>query len=61
MNSFIRMEIMTQITSCRNFLEACGRDALKDDGQVDKTEKKQLKSLEKATKRYVKELNKLLK
>ena len=61
MNSFIRMEIITQIMNCKTFLESCERGALKDDGVVDRQERKQLARLEKATRNYVKALNKIMK
>ena len=59
MNSYIRLEITNQIMNCKNFLMACRRGALKDDGKLDKLEKKHLEKLEKATQKYVKELEKV--
>ncbi|MBR6478009.1 MAG: hypothetical protein IKS85_06125 [Lachnospiraceae bacterium] len=61
MNSYIKLEITNQILNCKNFLLACERDAYKDDGKMDKQEKKQLKQLEKVTQKYVKELEKVTK
>ena len=61
MNSYIRLEITNQVMNCNSFLMACKRDALKDDGKIDKQEKKQLEKLEKATQKYVKELEKVAK
>lgn len=61
MNSFIRMEITTQIVGCKNFITSCKRDALKDDGVVDKEEKKQIKRLEKMTQKYIKGLERIAK
>jgi len=61
MNSYIRLEITNQVMNCKNFLLACHRGAYKDDGKMDKQEEKQLNRLEKATKKYVKELEKIQK
>lgn len=61
MNSLIRLEITNQIMNCRNFLRSVKRAALKDDGVIDKEEKKIIKKLVKATERYAKELEKLSK
>jgi hypothetical protein len=47
--------------NCRNFLLACNQAAYKDDGKLDKQEKKQLEKLEKVTRKYVKELEKVTK
>lgn len=61
MNSFIKLEITQQVMNCRNFLSSVKRDALKDDGKMDKSEKKIIANLEKATLKYVKELEKATK
>lgn len=61
MNSYIRLEITNQMMNCRNFLLACNQAAYKDDGKLDKQEKKQLEKLEKVTQKYVKELEKVTK
>ena len=60
-NSYIRLEITNQMMNCRNFLLACNQAAYKDDGKLDKQEKKQLEKLEKVTRKYVKELEKVTK
>ena len=59
-NSFIKLEITQQLMNCRNFMESCKRAALKDDGKIDKKEQKQLDKLEKATMKYRKELEKVM-
>lgn len=61
MNSFIKLEITQQTMNCRNFLASVRRSAYKDDGKMDKNEKKLIDRLEKATTRYVKELEKAMK
>ena len=61
MNSLIKLEITNQMMNCRNFVHSMKRLALKDDGVIDKEEKKILKKLSKATRRYAKELEKLSK
>ncbi len=61
MNSLIKLEITNQMMNCRNFVHSMKRLALKDDGVIDKEEKKILRKLAKATKRYAKELEKLSK
>lgn len=61
MNSYIRLEITNQMMNCKNFLIACDRAAYKDDGKLDKQEKKQLAKLEKVTQKYIKELEKVTK
>jgi len=60
-NSLIKLEITNQMMNCRNFVHSMKRLALKDDGVIDKEEKKILRKLAKATKRYAKELEKLSK
>ncbi|MBO4291011.1 MAG: hypothetical protein J5898_03805 [Lachnospiraceae bacterium] len=59
MNSFVRLEITQQMMNCRNFLSSVRRAALKDDGVIDKKEERLIRQLEKATRRYVKELGRI--
>ena len=61
MNGLIRIEITNQILNCRNFVHSMRRLALKDDGVIDAEEKKVLRKLARATKKYAKELEKLSK
>ncbi len=61
MNSYVKLEITQQMMNCRNFLDAVRRASLKDDGIIDKKEAKIMAKLEKATKKYVKELEEIAK
>ena len=61
MNSYVKLEITNQKLNCKNFLQAVYRASLKDDGVIDKKERKVMKRLEKATMKYVKALKRATK
>ena len=56
MNIHIGLTITNHVTICKNFLYTLRLAALKDDGVMDKSEKKQIKKL---THDYIKELEKV--
>ena len=59
-NNYLRTQIQNQILASENFISVCKMSALKDDGIIDKEERKLLKNIEKLTTDYSKALNKLL-
>ncbi len=59
-NTYLRTQIQSQILATENFLSICRISAMKDDGRIDKDERKAIKNLEKITNDYQKELRKML-
>lgn len=59
MNPHIKLEITNEILVTKNFVNSCRLAATKDDGVIDKEEKKQLDKIRKASEKFVKELEKL--
>lgn len=57
MNPYIGSQITNMIIMVNTFKQACLCGALKDDGTIDKLEEKQLKRINKAVDRFIKELN----
>ena len=57
MNSYIHSQIFNMITVTKTFEQGCKMAVLKDDGRIDKAEEKALKQIEKATQRFIKDLN----
>ena len=57
MNQFIKSQIINITTMAGAFKEACKLAAIKDDGKISPEEQKQLKRIEKATDKFIKELS----
>ena len=56
MNQYIYAQILNITTMAKTFQKSCELAAIKDDGTIDKTEEKQLKAINKATERFIKQL-----
>lgn len=56
MNSYIEAQIMNMTAITKTFNQSCRMAAMKNDGQIDKTEEKILKKIDKATQRFIKDL-----
>lgn len=61
MNIYIQGQIANMTSFSKSFLYACKQAALKNDGSVDPCEEKTLRKIEKATEKYITQLNKLTK
>ena len=61
MTSYIKLAVQNHITICENFLSNVRIAALKDDGVADKSEKAQIKKIDKLTQDYIKKLQNLAK
>ncbi len=59
-NTYLKVQIQSQILAADNFVSVCKMSALKNDGVIDAEEAKLLKKIEKITGDYKKALNKLL-
>ena len=59
MNSYIDAQIVNMVTMVKTFEQSCKMAAMKNDGQIDKAEEKQLKKINAATQRFIKDLEKL--
>ena len=59
MNSYIEGQIDNMTTMIKTFEQSCKMAALKNDGQIDKTEEKQLKKINAICDRFIKDLNKV--
>ena len=59
MNNFMKIQIQTMITTTKTFQQACKMAALEDDGKIDKIEAKQLKQINAASEKFMKELQKI--
>lgn len=59
MNSHISLEITNEILATKRFVSSCKLAATKDDGKVDKEEQKIIDKINKASIKYIKELEKL--
>ena len=59
MNSYIKMQLNTMIQYLDSFEQACQIAAFKDDGAIDKAEKKQLDKIRAAAERFRKDLSKI--
>ena len=60
MNDHMRLQIKTMLVSIDTFRNGLKIGAMKDDGVIDKNEKKILKKAEKASEQYAVKLKKLL-
>ena len=56
MNTYIKMQLNTMIQYLDSFEQACQIAAVKDDGEIDPKEQKQLKKIKKAVARFKSEL-----
>ncbi|MBQ8111519.1 MAG: hypothetical protein IJ124_15330 [Clostridia bacterium] len=59
-NTYMNTSLKACIGYLRAFEQSMKLAAMKDDGQVDKVEEKQLKQLNKATDKYIRELEGLV-
>lgn len=59
MNSYIDAQIVNMITMVKTFEHSCKMAAVKNDGQIDKTEEKQLKKISAAAQHFIKELERI--
>ena len=59
-NVYLDVQIQCQIMEVKNFIKLCESAAKKDDGDIDEFEAKILKSVGKASNKYLSTLNKLL-
>ena len=56
MNTYIEAQILNMKTMVRTFEQSCKMEALKDDGTIDRAEQKALDRINKASERFIKEL-----
>lgn len=56
MNEYIHAQIMNMVTIAKTFTHSCQMAATKNDGTIDKIEEKQLKKINAATQKFIKEL-----
>ena len=59
MNTYMKAQIDNMISTLKIFQSSCELSATKDDGQIDKDEAKALKTINKATERFIKEIESL--
>lgn len=59
MNIYIQGQIVNMESFAKTFLYSCKQAALKNDGSIDRSEEKLLRKIEKATEKYITQLNKL--
>lgn len=59
MNSYIDAQIINMISMVKTFEQSCKMAAMKNDGQIDKAEEKQLKKINAATRQFIKELERI--
>ncbi len=59
-NTYMKVQIQSQILAADNFISICKMSALKNDGVIDTDEAKLLKKIERITDDYKKALNKLI-
>lgn len=57
MNTYIEAQIMNMKAMVQTFETGCKLAALKNDGTIDKTEEKQLKKINAACEKFIKELD----
>lgn len=56
MNEYISAQILNIVTMVKTFNQSCKMAATKDDGQIDRQEEKQLKKIDNAVNKFIKEL-----
>lgn len=59
MNQYIEAQILNMTTMVKTFQQSCKMAAIKDDGQIDRAEEKQLRKINDAAERFIKELQKI--
>jgi len=59
MNYHIKAQILNMKAITKTFEQSCRMAATKDDGKIDASEKKVLKKISAATRRFIKDLDKL--
>lgn len=59
MNYYIDAQIMNMIAMVKTFEQSCKMAAMKNDGTIDRNEEKQLKKINAAAQKFVKELESL--
>lgn len=59
MNAFMKNQIANITTMTKSFVQGCKMATIQDDGSTSKEEAKQLKEIEKAADRFIKELEKI--
>lgn len=59
MNSYMTQQVSNIIAMVKVFEQSCKMAAMKDDGQIDKAEEKNLKKISAATQHFIKELEKI--
>ena len=59
MNYYIQAQITNMVAMAKTFEASCKMAALKDNGELDKAEEKQLKKISAITQKYIKELEAL--
>ena len=59
MNSYIKMQLNTMLQYLDSFEQACEMAAMRDDGTVDKTERKQIEKIRSACEHFRKDLSKI--
>ena len=56
MNDYLEAQIKNMIAIVRTFENSCTMAALKNDGQIDKTEERQLKKINAASEKFISRL-----
>lgn len=59
MNEYIKAQILNMTTMVKTFELSCKMAAMKNDGQIDRNEEKQLKKINAACEKFVSELNRI--
>lgn len=59
-NVYLDVQIQNQIMEVENFMKLCEHAAKKDDGQIDESETRILKALDKDAKRFIKSMKRLM-
>ena len=59
MNTYIRMQLNNMMSYLNGFEQACEMAAMRDDGVIDKQERKQVEQIKKACRQFRNELEKI--
>ena len=59
MNTYMDAQITNIITMVKTFEQSCKMAAMKNDGQIDKAEEKQLKKISAASQHFIKKLERI--
>lgn len=60
MNYYLKSQIRNMVSMTEAFNKACHLAVLQNDGEIDKNEGKALKKIDKATERFLKEINSVI-